>query len=307
MKRLISLIALAAVIAGCQPAPAPLPTPTPVPTATPAPTATTEPTPTPDPTADIHLVVEGGTGPLAITYIGNEGFLIEGDGKKIAVDALFSGFQANDIPVERQQLMRQAAPPFDDIDLILVTHSHGDHFDASIVSDHLMSNPGAVLVSTDDTIRMVRDLYPGDDFDQRAFAYRVERGQREIGSFNGIDVTIIYLSHGPGGVRNNGYVFSLAGYSMLHMGDYGEESIQPVLSYHLPEERLDFAFVPYFYMMEEDLRPIVTEGIQARYDIPMHFYSTFERKEDIFAEVGPVFPNAILFHTELQSLFVTPE
>jgi len=255
----------------------------------------------------MHLEVAGGTGPLAITYIGNEGFLIEGGGKKVAIDALFRGFQADDIPVERQQLMRQAAPPFDDIDLILVTHSHGDHFEASIVSDHLVNNPSTVLVSTDDTIRMVRELYPGDDFDQRAFAYRVERGQREAGTFNGIDVTIIYLSHGGGGVRNNGYVLSLAGYKFLHMGDYGEESIQPVLSYHLPDERLDFAFVPYFYMMEEDLRPIVTEGIQARYYIPMHFYSTFERKENIFAVVDPAFPNAILFYTELQTLFVSPE
>ena len=282
--------------------PTSLPTTTPVPTATPSPS----PTPTPDPLADIELTVAGGSAPLRITYIGNEGFLIEGDGQKIAVDALFAGFRGDDIPRERQQLMRDAAPPFDNIDLLLVTHSHGDHFEASIVTDHLVNNPNAVLVSTQDVVRRVQEQYPGDDLDERIFGYFVDRGQSEEGTFNGIDVKIIYLSHGPGGVRNNGYIVQVAGYKLLHMGDFGEESMQPLLSYHLANEGLDFAFVPYFYLMEEDLRPIVTEGIQARYNIPMHFYSTTVRREDIFAAIEPAFSNAILFYTELQTLTVTP-
>ena len=37
-------------------------------------------------------------------------------------------------------------PPFDGVDLVLVTHMHTDHINADAALAHLVSNPGAVLV-----------------------------------------------------------------------------------------------------------------------------------------------------------------
>ena len=53
-------------------------------------------------------------GLLRITYVGNEGFLIEGDGSKVMIDAAYRGGVPGYvvIPRERQQKMNYARAPF---------------------------------------------------------------------------------------------------------------------------------------------------------------------------------------------------
>ncbi|MCP4653821.1 MAG: MBL fold metallo-hydrolase, partial [bacterium] len=79
----------------------------------------------------------------------NEGVLIETGGKKILVDALFRepnpAYAAP--PKEVLEKLETAQPPFDDVDLILATHNHGDHFDARSVVRHLRHNPRAVFLA----------------------------------------------------------------------------------------------------------------------------------------------------------------
>jgi hypothetical protein len=57
---------------------------------------------------------------VEVTYIGNEGFLLQGNGKKVLIDALyrggFSGYLV--IPIERRIKMETSQPPFNDIDRI---------------------------------------------------------------------------------------------------------------------------------------------------------------------------------------------
>ena len=78
--------------------------------------------------------------PLTVTYVANEGFLIACDSHKILIDALFGNFKddAYYIPSDSTAaLMSEAGPPFDNIDLIAVTHAHLDHFTPEIVTAHL--------------------------------------------------------------------------------------------------------------------------------------------------------------------------
>ncbi len=73
-----------------------------------------------------------------VTYVGNAGYLINIGDKKILIDALFKGFAGNyELPQEVQLKLTNAQPPFDDVDLILVTHAHGDHIDLSMERQHM--------------------------------------------------------------------------------------------------------------------------------------------------------------------------
>ena len=64
-----------------------------------------------------------------VTYVGNSGFLVTIGESKILIDGIFTGFAPEYIqPAEIKELIANAQPPFDNIDLILVTHAHGDHF-----------------------------------------------------------------------------------------------------------------------------------------------------------------------------------
>ena len=69
-----------------------------------------------------------------VTYISNEGFLFEIDGKKVLIDALFDEIKGNwcDSPSDSIiDLMKNSKHPFDSIDIVAITHKHIDHFNKS--------------------------------------------------------------------------------------------------------------------------------------------------------------------------------
>ena len=134
------------------PSPSPTDTPTPgLPTETPAPTGTPTLTPIPWPTSEAFF--DG----ARVTFINNAGFLITVGDKKILIDALYhTGNPRIDPPEEVIQRAVNADPPFDQIDLVIATHSHPDHFSADLVRSHLRNNPRAVFVSSPEAIRQIQ-------------------------------------------------------------------------------------------------------------------------------------------------------
>jgi L-ascorbate metabolism protein UlaG (beta-lactamase superfamily) len=102
---------------------------------------------------------------LTVTYVASCGFLVEADDQKMIIDGLLAGFDTdyyhlpNDSVVD---LMRGAQKPFDQIDLILVTHAHRDHFDAEVTAEHMLNNPRVVLAGppqVDEKLRAT-PIYP---------------------------------------------------------------------------------------------------------------------------------------------------
>lgn len=69
-------------------------------------------------------------GNCSITYIANEGFLIQTENYKILMDGLFGGIKGDwcDQPSDSiSESMVKGIAPFDNIDLVLVSHYHADH------------------------------------------------------------------------------------------------------------------------------------------------------------------------------------
>ena len=97
---------------------------------------------------------------VEVTYLANEGFLIQSGNKKILIDALFRGELAPyaGIPGEWREKLETAKAPFDAVDLVLVSHVHSDHFDAASVARHLAHNPHAILVSSPQVVEKVRAM-----------------------------------------------------------------------------------------------------------------------------------------------------
>ena len=54
-----------------------------------------------------------------------------------------------------------ARAPYADVDAILITHWHEDHFSPNAVAAHLSSNPRAILVSSTEVVGRVRAVAPG--------------------------------------------------------------------------------------------------------------------------------------------------
>lgn len=86
---------------------------------------------------------------MEISYIANCGFLLKIGNKKVLVDALFGDFESDwcvTPPSKIIEKMETSTEPFDQIDVILISHAHVDHFNKEIVLKHLVSNEAGILI-----------------------------------------------------------------------------------------------------------------------------------------------------------------
>lgn len=241
-------------------------------------------------------IMERSNTPVEVMYVGNAGFMLTIGDKKILVDALY---RDEPIPSEVIEILELAEPPFDDVDLILATHIHRDHFEASMVLSHLEHNPRAIFVSSDDVIDELLDIA---DVQDRAIAIQLPRrvGVRTVLAVQGIGVEAMFLDHG-GGTQNLGFIVTVNGRRFFHTGDMDPETVSVADLQHLglPEKQIDIAFVAHFMLITEEQHAHILEGIQASYIIPMHYQFTYPAPDYELMET--YFPDAIVFHESLET------
>ncbi len=236
---------------------------------------------------------------VRVTFVGNAGFLIEIGGKKILIDAIFRGFEGDYLlPQDVQDALINARPPFNDVDLILVTHNHGDHFDAPMVRRHLNNDPRARLVSTAQVTAQLAE------FGNRVTTLAAAKGTPAQADVAGIPVKAIYLSHGrvPAGTEEtvyNGYIVSVDQITFFHTGDI-DASLVDTSEPLSPGKRIDLAFLSHFYFDGNPrTQAFIREWVNGRYFFPIHYHFTtpaFNRER-----VLSFYPEAILFDKEMQS------
>jgi L-ascorbate metabolism protein UlaG (beta-lactamase superfamily) len=234
---------------------------------------------------------------VRVTFVGNAGFLITVGDKKVLIDAFFTGFPPGyTLPFNVKSLLLNAEPQFDQVDLILATHDHADHFSAEMVQQHMQNNPSAVFISTTQATRQLAD------FGNRVIAVDPVAGAPVNAEANGIQVEAIYLSHGtpPSGsteIYNNGYVVTINGIKIFHTGD--NAVLKDVVQYNLSDQSIDLAFIEHFYLRNSASRGILDINIGAKYIFPIHYqYTTPEYNREV---VILNYPDAVVFNLELES------
>ncbi len=234
---------------------------------------------------------------VRVTFVGNAGFLITVGDKKVLIDAFFTGFPPGyTLPFNVKSLLLNAEPPFDQVDLILTTHDHADHFSAEMVRQHMKNNPNAVFISTTQATRQLAD------FGNRVIAVDPVAGTPVNAEANGIQVEAIYQNHGtpPSGsteIYNNGYVVTINGIKIFHTGD--NAALKDVVQYNLSDQSIDLAFIEHFYLRNSASRGILDINIGAKYIFPIHYqYTTPEYNREV---VIFNYPDAVVFNLELES------
>lgn len=292
---MLSILVLATAVACSQNAPLPAPTSTlPAPVLMPAATHPPTAAPTFSPTA----AALGDT--VQVTFVGNSGFLITVGDKKILIDALFAGFEgAYALPQDVQEVLVNARPPFDDIDLILATHNHADHFSAGMVRQHLQNDPAAGFVSTAQATSQLAG------FENRVVSLAATKGKPDRVTVNGIQVEALYLSHGtvPAGeteIINFGYVVTVNGIKLFHTGDIDASllTVADLQTYGLPEDQIDLAFVPHFILASPGSPSLIGNGVKSKYVIASHYKYTSQPNPGL---IKRYWPGAIVFDTEMQT------
>lgn len=235
-------------------------------------------------------------GPDTVTFVGISGFMVEVDGKKVLIDGL-SDFTP---PAVEQKLLAGEAP-FDGLDLVMATHSHGDHFKAATVGRCLQDHPKAAFVAPADAAGQIKG-FPG-----RVLPVQAGEAKRTLLEVNGIRIQALPLSHGappPGvaGIVNLGYLVTIGSITFFHSGDIDPSQLTPELlqALGLPDEKIDFAFVPGFFLALPEPPPFVTTGIRPRVFIAAHLPPAGQQPLDE-AGIRRNFPSAVLFKSEMDS------
>jgi L-ascorbate metabolism protein UlaG (beta-lactamase superfamily) len=237
-----------------------------------------------------------GESDLLITYVHNAGFMISSGDTKILLDAIF-----RDVPASIRTRLENAEPPFDDVDLVLATHDHFDHFSSSGVGSHLENNPGAFFVSTESAVASLERNYTDyGTIADRVIPIQLEPQTSIQMTVNGIDLEILEISHGIPDYLNLGFIITVGGYKLLHTGDMVPDVVDVAYLevYDLPAKQLDVAMVPHFILITPEDHPIVLEGIQARYVIPMHLLHTTPPINYVLLK--EFFPDAVYFYNPME-------
>jgi L-ascorbate metabolism protein UlaG (beta-lactamase superfamily) len=204
---------------------------------------------------------------LRITYLANEGVLVECGGTRVLIDALFrDGLEpyARHAPDVQEQLETGRAP-FEGIDLALATHFHLDHWDAGAISRFLRNNPRALFASTEHATAMipsslrerVRNLWPANGRPSRLAA-----GPAKL--------TAIPLKHGA--TQNLAYRLELSGRTLVHLGDAdaSDENFSPLAS----AGAVDVALVPFWWLLDSKATSFMKERWKPRNLAALHVGTT---------------------------------
>jgi L-ascorbate metabolism protein UlaG (beta-lactamase superfamily) len=193
-----------------------------------------------DPTDGAPRIRASGT--AEVVYVANEGFLLLLNGRKILVDGLYQlADPVLPAPTVRD-MVENGRPPFDDVDLILATHAHPDHFLARSVVTYLRRSPRAVFVGPPQAVRQLRDSVS----DLGPLEARIETVDVPLGGtaeldVAGIRILIMGARHsGMPDVQNYMYLVEWRGFKAFHEGDAPTgESLAP---WGLAEKDVDVAF-----------------------------------------------------------------
>lgn len=194
-----------------------------------------------------------------VTYLANEGVLLEAAGRKVLIDALFGdgidGYAK--VADEERARLEGASGRYADVDLVLATHAHDDHFSPRAVESHLRANARALFVSTPDAVQRLPD-------ELAARAMLPPEGRSVRLQHRGIDVEIFQMHHGRGRpeIQNLGFVVTLGGTRFLHVGDT-ELSLAEWRALELQQFGIDVALLPAWQVSEEKLAAIGARQVVA--------------------------------------------
>lgn len=212
-----------------------------------------------------------GAGPT-VTYLANAAVLIHGS-RSIMIDGPFTD-GVDPYPTMTSRALhraRSADPPFDEVDWILVSHAHADHLDPKALADHLVANRTARLVSTRDVVDRVGAAAPRHArLDDRLIVAEPADGESMVIRERRPRIEALALHHGrQRSIRNLGFLVDVDGVRLLHAGDAEvvRSDIEPL---GLSERRIDFAFLPTWYVRSERFRPVL-DAIGARHVLLIHF------------------------------------
>ncbi|UXP32370.1 MBL fold metallo-hydrolase [Reichenbachiella agarivorans] len=233
-----------------------------------------------------------------VTYLGNEGMLIEYQGTKVIIDGLFSDptgrFDSPSSDVVSQIIA--GTKPYDNISVDLITHAHPDHFDPISHVNFLSKNKNAVIITTPqaaDSMQIKSDLY--GNVANRVITNSWSNGWKSS-TIGPVVVSSAYTRHAGkayGKVEHQIFLIKIGNKKVLHIAD-----TQMEVSYfddlRLIYEDIDIAIVPFWFLTNLFGEEIIEKHVAPKKIVGMHLPS--EGNKSAVEKINQQFPKAIVFN-----------
>jgi L-ascorbate metabolism protein UlaG (beta-lactamase superfamily) len=237
---------------------------------------------------------------LTIEHVANAGVSIVSDKNTILVDALFNTNKyynyLNDTDFKR--LNRKSA------DIVLITHSHGDHYTADRTVEFLQNHPETILIAP---LSVTIELADKIENKQLHAARLTGFSTKQLDHKN-ISITALNFPHAgafapdaPISLKvkfhkefpNYAYLIGVNGWKILHIGD-GDFTSSEIDIEKLKKMNIDVALLP-SWIAEEDGGVDFIQGINANKVVFMHL--TDEETSGYNKKLKTILPKAEILVT----------
>ena len=171
------------------------------------------------------------------------------------------------------------APPYHDVDAVLVSHAHGDHFSASQLTQLLSAQDSVKLVAPAQAVERMRQLDEWQTaFEERVIAIAIANGEAAPSfEVSGATIEAIRTPHSGWPERhvdthNLTYRVSAPnGARVMHFGDAdpGEQHFAPHAEF-FADARTGLAIVPFWHFSTEDPARLIDQTFNADGAVGMH-------------------------------------
>lgn len=209
-----------------------------------------------------------------LTYISNAGVFIQLKDRKILMDGLCRSNTPiyKDPSADIALKIKGGIPPFDHLDLMLITHEHSDHFDPISVHEFQENNPQTVILSTPYVISKLRAHAPLDKGSHNLMEIDLKLHQGETLTVQGIKIRIFSLAHmGKNQEETRNYAYLIEyGLKLFHVGDaspvpenYDQLNLLP--------EKINCLIAPFPYIGLPSARRVIKDFINPQKIAILHF------------------------------------
>jgi L-ascorbate metabolism protein UlaG (beta-lactamase superfamily) len=215
----------------------------------------------------------GRQGPLRLTFIANAGVLVSSGDRKVLIDALFDKpnpeYRAPS-PAVLDKIMK-GEPPFDGVDLVLVTHNHPDHFDASLAARYMETVPGPILLAPADAVVELRKAATDwARIEPRVVPFDLKVGEKAERSMKQVPVAAFRTLHGKQEAPMNiMFLLELGGWRIFHEGD-SPGNVDEYRGFGLGSEPVDLALVHFWFPLEPNCARFLQEVLKPDHIVLTH-------------------------------------
>jgi L-ascorbate metabolism protein UlaG (beta-lactamase superfamily) len=256
-----------------------------------------------------------------ITYVSNEGFLIETANAKILVDALFGGFKANwcDIPDEETKVkLEKAMTPFDNVDIIAITHLHVDHFNADMVINHIMNNPNCMVICPKQVDSILASKANYNSINNNIVEVTPALNRDTTIKIKDIEIRVLRFEHSRyyeldsatgnkinrhRNTENIGFLFKTDNIKIFHCGDSYTMDDTEYRTFNLKDEQIDIALLTRLFMYHISAKgiEIIENYIKPKNIILMHIEpNNLQEYKDVASQIADRIPNIYMFEKPME-------